>query len=207
MSSDSPTITTIATLDRLIEGFALAVEESRFIFMSGGNSGNANEPSEKVQRLDAKTGLVEEMPTLIQARYNHGSIVTDGILVVLGGCINASLDKSRLIEILNLATKQAWHRLLEHEIVGRSSASVTSISPHRLAIFGGNHNDGYLLNLKMEEVKPILGKVSDFKFNCKSQTQWLGSKRHITLGNDANEEYVQKLSFEPLLSLIGIEHN
>ena len=99
------------------------------------------------------------MPALIEARYLHSSIAIDKHLYAMGGGI-AGGGYSRWIEMLDLESKQAWQRLLDHDSVQRGYAAVTGISLDKIAVFGGiNKNDGYMISLSTKQVTPILGKA------------------------------------------------
>ena len=115
------------------------------------------------------------MPALIMARKYHSSIAIDKHLYAMGGCIAVGVYSS-LIEMLDLESKQAWQRLLNHDSVGREHAAVTGISLDKIAVFGGFlkndgfKNDGYMISLSTKQVTPILGRAKDFKIGCNSQT-------------------------------------
>ena len=98
------------------------------------------------------------MPALIEARYFHSSIAIDKHLYAMGGYISGR-ECSRWIEMLDLESKQAWQRLLDHDSVQRGSAAVTGISLDKIAVFGGFNNDGYMISLSTKQVTPILGKA------------------------------------------------
>ena len=123
------------------------------------------------------------MPALIEARDNHSSIAVNKNLYAFGG-YNNEREFLPSVEILDLVRNS--QKLLEHPKVARCYASVTLINHEKVAVFGGikksQTNDGYLINLRTQQFTPILGKDIDFKFECFTQTQWVGSNRHITLG-------------------------
>ena len=89
--------------------------------------------------------------------------------------------------------------MIEHESVNREHASLTAINHEKVAVFGGFtddfRNDGYIVNFCSKQFTPILGKQSDLKFECMSQTQWVGRKRHMTLGYCNHNLHLVQLKF------------
>ena len=126
LSSGEPSRTELATLDRCVEYFSLAVNLISYIYLSGGiNTDNVR--SNRVQRLDTLTGSLLEMPALIQARDSHSSIAINKKLYAFGG-MNDDRECEPSVEILDLVRKKAWEKLLEHPSVARRVASVKSIN-------------------------------------------------------------------------------
>lgn len=119
--------------------------------------------------------------------------------------------------MLNTAKKEAWVKLLRDQVIARSWAAVTSIRPSKIVIFGGldgdnADNNGYIFDLSCNQVKPILGRSADVGVTFHSQTQWIGSKRHLTLGVD-KDDYVhlvqlqfEKDQYQELRSLRSLGH-
>ena len=187
-------------LDMRVEYFSLAGYLKRFIVLTGGKTGN-EEYSNIATMLDTLTGSLQELPSLIHARRSHSSIALDKHLYAIGGLADGEF--CRWIEFLDLENKHAWQNLLlQDENVSRAHAAVTWLSSDQLVVFGGlnangsKRKDGYIVKVLDKQVTSILGKGADSKFNCHTQTQWVGGRRHITLGVDDDQYiYLEQLNF------------
>ena len=82
--------------------FSIAVDQRRDFYITGGYSGNENEPSSRASVLNIDTLEQKELPDLNQARFGHSSLILDGRLFVMGGMTSAS-DDSSSIECLGIA--------------------------------------------------------------------------------------------------------
>ena len=89
-------------LKRYFVDFFVAVDKRRDFYLTGGHTGNNNNPLNKAAMLNIESLEQKELPNLNQARYALSSLILNGHLFVMGGQTSA-IDTSSSIESLNIA--------------------------------------------------------------------------------------------------------
>ena len=128
MKDDKIKITQLPSLAMVANNFSLAVQNRRYVCISGGINDNLNQPLKKVTILDTVNHRETDLPDLNQERFCHSSIVLADSLFVFGGMINSS-EYSETIECLTLQSNKAWITLFDSsKHVGRINSAIAAIS-------------------------------------------------------------------------------
>ena len=164
-------------------------------------------------RYNIKSKQWTDLPPLNKARSSHCSLVLDDTLLVFGGMGVKS------IEALKIGRDAAWSIVQESAgLIGRSYAAVCAINSTEIVVFGGlanrtELNTGYVYNTQTHEVREmILGKESDLAFRCRSQIQWHGKNKYVTLGEDDDgvvhsvQFHMEHATYQEIRSLQDLGH-
>ena len=153
----------------------MAVDQRTFIYITGGNPKDLNKPSDRCLRLDIRNGEQVELPSLINARFDHSSIILNSKLYVMGGIVGFG-KRLGSIECFDLKKNFGWYMIVEaNEKVERQASAVAAISASQILVYGGQINTGsrsncgYIFDISSHSVREILGKDRDFSFICLSK--------------------------------------
>ena len=81
------------------------------------------------------------------------------------------------IESMQVGSAEGWSIILEsNAVIARTSPAIAAINDNEIAVYGGKSKDirrlnsGYVFQTVTNEVRPILGSQTDFKFWSYTQT-------------------------------------
>ena len=136
------------------------------MYITGGNYDHHDKPSRRALRLDIRNNEQQRLPSLIEARYGHASMILSGQLFVFGGDFGINKFLSS-IECYDTKKKTGWHTLLQGNVlVARSRAGIAAIDATQIIVYGGNsmrgwQKNGYKFDVTSHSVKKMFDRYLD----------------------------------------------